>query len=124
MVIVWNLVKKMVDERPMLQESMRQGIISYASLAERLKKPIEAELGRKVKDSAIVMALRRHSENLEKEHSTKKAASFFEADIVMKSGIVDIGVIKSDSLGLKLERLYSIVDFRKGDILNLIHCNY
>ncbi len=123
MVTIAHLVKKMVSDRPMLQETMRQGIISYGALAEKLKKDIEAELGKTVKESAIVMALRRYAETLE-SHQPKKAALLFGPDIVMKSGIADIAVMKSNSLASKLEKLYRIVDFGKGDILNLVHGNY
>ncbi len=123
MVTVSHLVKKIVSDRPMLQEAMRQGIISFASLAENLKKPIEIELGKSVKESAIVMALRRYSESLSSEPE-KKIVSLFGSDIMMKSGIADVTVAKSESLSGKLEKLYDIVDFSKGDILNLIHGNY
>lgn len=102
---------------------MRQGIISFGALAEKLKKPIEAELGRTVKESAIVMALRRYSDQLD-DSSGEKISVLFGPDIVMKSGIADIAVVKSPSLASKLEKLYKIVDFDKGDILNLIHGNY
>ncbi len=123
MVTVSHLVKKMVSDRPMLQEALRQGIINYAALAETLKKPIESELGKSVKESAIIMAIRRFSESMEKVPD-RKVVSLFDSDIVMKSGIADITVAKSESLSAKLEKLYHIVDFRKGDILNLIHGNY
>ncbi len=120
MVTISHFVKKMVNERPVLQESMRQGIVSFSSLAERLKKPIEAELGKPVKESAVVMALRRYSEEIE-DVPAKKAVSLFGSEIVMKSGIADISVAKSDSIASKLEKLYRQVDFGRGDVLNLIH---
>lgn len=123
MVTIAHLVKKMVAERPMLQETLRQGIISFAALAEKLKPLIEKELGKSVKESAIVMALRRYSEELDTK-AEKKAASLFGSGIVMKTGIADIAVAKSATLASKLEKLYRIVDFSRGDVLNLIHGNY
>ncbi len=123
MVTIAHLVKKMVVERPMLQETMRQGLISFGALAEKLKPQVETELGSHVKESAIVMALRRYSEGLDTK-AEKKAASLFSSGIVMKTGMVDIAVAKSATLASKLEKLYRIVDFFKGDVLNLIHGNY
>ena len=123
MVTIAHVVKKIVQERPMLEETIRQGIISFAALAENLKEQIEKELGRDVKEPAIVMALRRYSETLS-ENGPKKVTQMFEPDIVMKSGIVDIAVGKSSSLVHKIEQMYKIVNFEKGDILNLIHGNY
>lgn len=123
MVTISHLVKRMVNERPMLQETMRQGIVSFGALAEKFKEPVEKELGKKVKESAIVMALRRYSDELEKR-ADRKATSLFGSDIMMKTGIIDIAVAKSSTLAAKLERLYRIIDFSKGDALNLIHGNY
>ena len=120
MVTVAHLVKKMVDERPILAEAMKEGILSYGALAEKLKKPIEKELGKQAKLSAIVMALRRYSEHVQGT-AAKKTSMLFGSEIVMKSGIVDISVTKSGTLPAKLEKLYKIVDFAKGDVLNLIH---
>ncbi|MBI2142629.1 hypothetical protein HYU15_04050 [Candidatus Woesearchaeota archaeon] len=91
MVTIAHLVKKMVSERPMLQETMRQGLISFGELDTKAE---------------------------------KKAASLFGSGMVMKTGITDITVAKSATLASKLEKLYRIVDFSKGDVLNLIHGNY
>ena len=123
MVTIAQIVKKIVSDRPMLHESMRQGIVSYGALAEKLKAQVEAELGKGAKESAIVMALRRYYEQISAKPS-KKITSLFGSDIIMKSGIADIAVVKSPSLATKLEKLYKIVNFSKGDILNLVHGNY
>ena len=44
---------------------MGKELISHGNLAEQLKPGIEKELGKKVKESAIVMALRRYQEDLQ-----------------------------------------------------------
>ena len=59
MVTVSHLVKKYVSENTFLLEAMGKELISHGNLAEQLKPEIEQELGKKVKESAIVMALRR-----------------------------------------------------------------
>jgi aspartokinase len=122
MVTVAHIVKKLVGGRPVLVETMNEGIINYAALAETMHKEIEGEVGKKVKRSAIVMAIRRYAEEM-KPLARIKPKSFFGTEILLKSGIVDIAVTKSGTLPAKLEKLYKVVDFRKGDILNLIHGN-
>ena len=49
MVTVAHLVEKMIEQKPFLQESLNQGIINNAALAERLLPQIEKELKKKVK---------------------------------------------------------------------------
>jgi len=119
MVTSSHLVKKYVSENPFLLEAMSKDLISYGNLAEQLKSDIEQELGKKVKESAIVMALRRYAEEL--QGFDKKIVKFkFSGEIIMRTNIMDFNIIKSNNLLNKIKNLYSLVDFEKGDTLNII----
>jgi len=122
MVTISHVVQKLVNDRVFIQEAMSRGIISHGSLAEQLKPEIEEELGREVKHHAIVMALRRYTETLKELH--KKISFDYTSEIIMKTDICDVAVFRSPSLLDKLKRIYDIVDFEKGDILNVIHGRY
>ena len=119
MVTSSHLVKKYVSENPFLLEAMSKDLISYGNLAEQLKSDIEQELGKKVKESAIVMALRRYAEEL--QGFDKKIVKFkFSGEIIMMTNIMDFNIIKSNNLLNKIKNLYSLVNFEKGDTLNII----
>ena len=119
MVTASHLVKKALSENSFLLEAISKDLISYGNLAEQLKPEIEQELGKKVKDSAIVMALRRYAEEL--QSFDKKIKKFgFKGEIIMRTNIMDFNVIKSSSLLNKIKNLYSLVDFERGDTLNII----
>lgn len=120
MVTISHLVKKLVDDRPLLAEGMEEGIISFGSLAEKIQPEIEKELGKKVKLSAIVMALRRHFETLQK---TQKPKFDFHSEIIMKTNLCDIAVVKSPTVFKKIENIHKLIDFQRGDTLNIIHGN-
>ena len=119
MVTVSHLVKKIVSENSFLLEAMGKELVSYGNLAEQLKPEIEKELGKKVKDSAIVMALRRYGEEL--QSFDKKIKKFrFQGEILMRTNIMDFNVVKSGSLLTKIKNIYNLVDFGRGDTLNII----
>ncbi|MBW2976377.1 hypothetical protein KY347_02945 [Candidatus Woesearchaeota archaeon] len=119
MVTISHLVKKSVSENSFLLEAMSRELISYGNLAEQLKPEIEEELGKKVKDSAIVMALRRYAEEL--HGFDKKIGKFkFRGEILMRTGIIDFNVVKSNSLLNKIKDIYRLINFEKGDTLNII----
>jgi len=119
MVTVSHLVKKAVNENTFLLEAMGKELISYGNLAEQWKPEIEKELDKKVKDSAIVMALRRYSEELKK--FSKPPTKFdFQGEIIMRTNIIDFNVIKSKSLLDRIKNLYNLVNFERGDTLNII----
>ncbi len=64
------------------------------------------------------MALRRYREQLKQKHKT---VSFnYSSDIIMKTKICDIAVVRSPTLLGKIRKLYDIIDFERGDILNII----
>ncbi len=122
MVTVAHIVKKIVNDRPLLAETLKEGIISYGALAEKLLPEIESELGKRPKRSAVIMALRRLEDTLRVQHK-KKHNIFSGSELIVKSGIADIVLSKSASLAKKIERLYAAVDFEKGGILNMIQGN-
>lgn len=123
MVTVSAAAKKLVDEKPLLQEGLRQGIISFAALAERIKPQVEQQLGKKIKEAAIVMALRRHGEALE-ESDVKRISFEPHIQLTLKTNLVYFSVKRSTQLFRKLEELYKLFDYGAGDTFNIIHGNY
>lgn len=121
MVTISHIVGKLVDERVYIQESMNKEIISFALLAKQLQPEVEEEFGKKVKKHAIEMALRRYSEQVKEKHKTVKFN--YSSDIIMKTKICDIAVSRSPTLLDKLKKLYDIINFEKGDNLNIIQGN-
>jgi len=119
MVTISHLVKNIIQKKPLMQEAIIQNIVSYALLAEKLKPEIEKELEKKIKLSAIVMALRRHSEELISKNRPIKFD--FSSEIIMKTNICDIVVTKSFTVLPKLNKIQSLVSYEKGDTLNMIH---
>jgi len=119
MVTASHLVKKAVSENSFLLEAMSKELVSYGNLAEQLKPEIEQELGKKVKESAIVMALRRYTEEL--QGFDKKVKKFrFQGEILLRTNIMDFNIVKSSSLLTKIKNIYNLVDFGRGDTLNII----
>lgn len=118
MVTVSHLVKRIVKRKPFIEEALARGIINYAALADELKPEIEAELGSKVKSSAIMMALRRLAENLTASFAKEKI-SFKDSDITVKSDLFEITVLKSQSAIDSIRKLYNLMDFSKGDVLTV-----
>ena len=119
MVTISHVVQKIINDKIFLLEPMSRGIVAYGSLAEQLKPEIEEELGKEVKTHAIVMALRRYAESLKLKH--QKINFDYSSEIILKTDMCDFAVLRSTSILNKLKSFYDVVDFEKGDILNIIH---
>ncbi len=117
MVTVSHLVEKIVEKKPFLEEALAKGIINYAALAEILQPDIENELKIKVKTSAVMMALRRFSEKLEKTFVGQAPIKFKESDLTIRSDLFEVTVHKSPFIDIR--KLYDLVDFSKGDFLTV-----
>ena len=115
-----HIVQKIVSERPVLQQALSMNIINFANLADYYKKDIEKEIGKKIENSAIVMAFRRYASKIQEKES--KVPEFdYTSEITMKTNLVDMGVVKSTTFFSKLKNIYKIINYEKGDILNIIH---
>ncbi len=116
-------VKRIVGERPLLQEGLRQGIISYAALAERLKPAVEQQTGKEASDAAIIMALRRHSEGL-KSSDVREIRFAQHTELILKTNLVYFSAKRSPQLFRKLEALYRSFNRDTDDTFNVINGNH
>ena len=119
MVTISHIVKKIVSQQPFVEEALGNGIISIAGLAEQIMPEIEKELGKRIEQAAVVMALRRYSEEIS-EHRKKLKPFDYTGEILMKTNIADFTFIKSPSLLAKLRTIHNLVNFERGDTLNII----
>jgi aspartokinase len=111
-------VKKIIDRTPFLYEMLIQGILSYSNYAESIHETVESMHGKEVKSSAIVMAIRRYADDLRKKDTEQKTYDI-HYEIVMKTNIFDINLVRCDSIMDKLGKLYNAVSPTKGDFLNI-----
>jgi aspartokinase len=118
MVTVSHLVEKIIEQKPFIQEALSSGIINNAALAEQMLPEIEKELKKKVKFSAVNMAIRRLSEKLEQSFIVK--AKFDKnSDITVKSDLIEITVYKLEDVQKYVGELYTLVDLKGGDLLTI-----
>lgn len=115
---VSSCVKRIIDKTPFIHEMLVRGILSFSNYASSIKVEVEENYGKSVKHSAIVMAIRRYGEELKiRENSEKKANVDYE--IVMKTKICDLNIVRNDKFLSKLTTLYHEVSTEKGDFLNV-----
>jgi aspartokinase len=121
-VTVSHIVEKLMDEYSFLQIAVSKDIVSFTLLAKYLRPEIEKELQKKVKPSAIIMALRRYAEKLEKKENQFK--SHFFRNIILKTDVCYMVIDSSSDTLDKLQNMYNEIDFKQGDIFNIIQGNY
>ena len=94
-----SVVEHYIKTKPYLSTAMTQGIINLTSLARQIQPEIEETLQKPARSGAIVMALKRISDNLE-FLSTHKIVKVLKGigDITVRSNLVDFSFKISDTL--------------------------
>ena len=115
---VSSCVKRIVDKSPFIGEIHTLGILSFSTYAALIGAEVERALGKPAKSSAIVMALRRYGEDLKRSNLARDTANV-GYQIVMKTNIFDINLVRRDSFISKLGSLYDQISTEKGDFLNI-----
>ena len=94
-----SVVEHYIKTKPYLSTAMSQGIINLTSLARQIQPEIEETLQKTARSGAIVMALKRISDNLEflSTHKIVKALKGI-GDITVRSNLVDYSFKISESL--------------------------
>jgi aspartokinase len=123
MVTIAQITNRIIQDRPILQELLLEEVVNYSNLAEKIQPKIELELGREARRAAIIMALRRHAERLQ-ERTIIKNPFKFNPEIVLKTNLCDVSIVKTHSALDKISEIYKIVDYNKGETLNIIQGNY
>lgn len=120
-VTISHVIQNLLKQQVLIREAINQEIVSFNKLATILKPQIEQELGKPVKHSAVVMALRRNTEKLQKTSKEPTFSYFIET---IKTDICCIILEESSNLLHKLKDFYAKINFKKGGILNIIQGNY
>ena len=94
-----SVVEHYIKTKPYLSTAMAQGIINLTSLARQIQPEIEEALQKPARSGAIVMALKRISDNLE-FLSTHKIVKVLKGigDITVRSSLIDYSFKISDTL--------------------------
>ena len=94
-----SAVEDYIKSKPFLISALSQGIINLTSLSRIIKSDIEVSLKKEVKYGAIVMALKRLSNELE-FRTTFKIVKIIKdiGDITVRSSLVDYNFKVSDTL--------------------------
>lgn len=106
-----SAVEDYIKSKPFLISALSQGIINLTSLSRIIKSDIEVSLKKEVKYGAIVMALKRLSNELE-FRTTFKIVKIIKdiGDITVRSSLVDYNFKVSDTLLSNQAKLLAKVD--------------
>lgn len=111
-----SVVEQYIKSKPFLLSSLTQGIINLTSLSRIMMPELQLYLGKEVKQGAIVMALKRLSEELDFKINYKISKVLKNiGEITVRSSLTDYTFVISDTLLENQAKLLAEIN-RKQDI--------
>ncbi len=106
-----SVVESYIKKKPFLQSALAQGIINLTSLSRIVKPEIQDELGKDVRNGAIVMALKRLSDDLE-FRATHKIVKVLKniGEITVRSSLTDFTFLVSETILSQQAKLLEAVN--------------
>jgi hypothetical protein len=106
-------VEHYIKRKPFLQSALAEGIINLTSLARQIQPEIEQQLGKEIRSGAVVMALKRLSDNLEFRATHRIVRVLKEiGEITVRSSLTDFTFLVSDTILQNQMRLLEQVHLR------------
>lgn len=104
MITIAKRVEELIEQWPMLKQGLELELLNTSAVARYLKPEVEKEVGERVSEAAVLMALRRYEK---KEHSISDMQNpqDFLGDISLRSDLADLTYTNSPTLPRKLARL-------------------
>ncbi len=113
-------VREIVDKTPFMRDVLRKGFLNYSNFAESIIAEVSASCNKEVRSSAIIMALRRYGDELQKDNGPVVTEDL-KYTIVMHTNIAYLDFMKTPELVQQIGSLYDIAVKNGGnDFMNII----
>ncbi len=121
MITISEIIKKIVKNKPLIEDQLSMGIINLSAFARTIQKQIENELLKPVSINAIVMALKRYSDKL--QHPTNQQLNLIHKihDISIRSNLSEYTFLASDSILKKQKLLLDEISDLRNRFLTFTH---
>lgn len=121
MITVPEIVEQIVRESPFLEEALASKIINLSSLARQIQPLLKQRLLKDTKEGAIVMALKRLEEKLDKSQSPSLRILSNLGDLTIRSNLVEITFTNSTTLLDRVREILLQVDREKSSFVTFTH---
>ena len=91
-----DAVREIITKNRSIYDCVKMGLINYTSLAIKLQKEVESQVGGPVNPNTIVVAIKRYADSFEKKDEMQNETVLKNARLSLTDGIVDIKFFSDD----------------------------
>ena len=114
MVTVPEVVEEIIRRSPFLEEGLSQGIVNLSSLARQIQPEIRQRLFKDIQEGAIVMALKRYSQDSKTKKTALPKVMKAITDISVRSNLAEFTFTNSETLISKQRQLLDVIHGRNN----------
>ncbi len=115
-----EVTEKIILESPYFLEALRDNLLNISAVSRKIKPLIEFEIKKEVKTAAIIMAMKRFSENISPNKDKKLQKILNDlSEITVRSNLVEFTFKNSKSLKTKQVKLLSKITIEDDIFLTL-----
>lgn len=111
MISIADALKELIEGYPFIEEGLIKGLINYSAYAREVKPEIEKRLYKSIKTGAIVMALKRLSEDL--KLIQQRTTSVNLGGLTVRSNVSEYTFLNSEALIDKQRELFNQIATQK-----------
>ncbi|MCA9331145.1 hypothetical protein KC957_03775 [Candidatus Saccharibacteria bacterium] len=104
MLTIASRVESLIERWPLLKQGMDLDLVNLSALARHIRPELEAEIGERVSDAAVMMALRRYQSKA-REVSSQRRPQEFLGDMSVRSELADLTYTNSPRLERQVAKL-------------------
>jgi hypothetical protein len=105
-------VVEIIRRTPYLEEGLSQGLLNHSALARHIKRDVERDVMKRVKDGALIVALNRLGRSIEVTARRPRSVFRKTPDLTVRLNLFEVTYANSDSLAQKQRRLLEAVSPR------------
>lgn len=118
MISTSDAVYEIVKQSPYLTEALSEQIVNLSALARKIHLQVEEKVKKNINDGAIMAALKRIGNKLNKKYKKAKILSNL-GDITVRSNIAEYTFLNTETLLTKVQELFLNIGSKKEIFLNL-----
>lgn len=118
MITTSDAVYEIVKQSPFLIEALSEQIVNLSALARKIHGQVEEKVKKDINDGAIMVALKRIGNKLNKEYNKAKILNNL-GDMTVRSNITEYTYLNTETLLKKVQELFLTIGSKKEIFLNL-----
>lgn len=104
MITIAKRVEALIEQWPLIKQGLDLDLINMSSLARHLRPELEAEMGERISEAAVLMALRRYQSKVKPGKATAEPKDYL-GDMSLRGGLCDLTYSNSPTLNKRVSKL-------------------